>query len=150
MTQTEAQRAEKNRESFRNYYHANKDDYNARRRAKYAKDKEARKKARERAAKYRKEKPTIERELRRELNGRMVRVFSTGEVAQEMGRTPQMLRNWEKEGMVPESVFPDQHRLYTKKQKSMIIKLGETIAANGGSWSSPAVKKAVARMHTRW
>lgn len=147
---TEEQRAERNRAGVRKWYKQNREEYNAKRRAKYAEDKELREKARQRAARYREESPVIERKLYRDLNGSRVQVFSTGQVAQAMNRTPQMLRNWEKEGLIPESVFPDKHRLYTAKQRDMIIGLGETIAANKGSWSAPDVKKAIARMHARW
>lgn len=147
---TESQKAQKNREGFRRYYKQNRDEYNAKRRERYAQDKEMREKAKERAREYRAASSPVERKLTRELNGRRVQVFSTGQIAQEMNRTPQMLRNWEKEGMVPESIFPDKHRLYTAKQKRMIIGLGETIAANGGSWSAIPVKRAVAKMHKRW
>lgn len=143
-------RAEKNREGVRRWYHANKDEYNAKRRERYAANKEAREKARERAARYREENPTIERQLYREYKGKRVPVFSTGQVAQEMGRTPQMLRNWEKEGMIPDSVFPDRHRLYTAKQKGGIMNLAATIQASGGAWAHPDVKKAVAKLHKEW
>lgn len=150
MQTNEQKLAEKNRVGFRRYYNENRDEYNAKRREKYHTDKEAREKARQRSREYRAAGKPVERQLTRELSGRNVKVFSTGQIAQEMGRTPQMLRNWEKEGMVPESVFPDKHRLYTAKQKRMIMGLGETIAANGGSWSAIPVKRAVAKMHKRW
>lgn len=147
---TQQQKAEANRASFRRYYEENRDEYNARRREKYQQDKETRAKARERAREYRAANAPVERQLIREINGRQVKVFSTGQVAQEMGRTPQMLRNWEKEGLIPESTFPDKHRLYTKRQKSMIIDLGKVIAANRGSLAAIPVRRAVARMHKRW
>lgn len=150
MTATEAQKAQKNREYSRSWYTENKEEYNAKRRERYKANKEQREKARQRAARYRAENPSIERKLYRELNGKRVEVFSTGQVAEAMGRTPQMLRNWEANDLIPESVFPDKHRLYTGKQKRMIVRLGEVIADNGGSWSAPAVKKAVASMQKRW
>ena len=147
---TAEQRAEKNRASFRRYYDENRDDYNARRRDKYAQDKETREKARERAREYRASKPVVERQLTRVLNGRNVKVYSTGQIAQEMDRTPQMLRNWDKLGLIPESVFPDKHRLYTAKQKRMIIRLGEVIAENGGALAAIPVSRFVAKMKKRW
>lgn len=147
---TDAERAEKNRANVRRWYKQNKDEYNAKRRERYQADKEQREKARERAARYRAENPSIERQLYREYNGKRVPVFSTGQVAQKLGRTPQMIRNWEKEGMIPESVFPDKHRLYTQKQVDLILALAEVIAASGGSWSASEVKRAVAHMHKRW
>lgn len=150
MEKTAAQKAQQNRDYSRNWYTENKEEYNAKRRERYKANKEQREKARERAARYRAEQPDIERELFRTYKGKKMRVFSTGQVAAEMNRTPQMLRNWEKEGLIPEAIFPDHHRLYTVKQKSMILQLAETIAANNGSWTAPKVKKAVSWMHKRW
>jgi hypothetical protein len=150
MAKTAAQKAQQNREYSRSWYTENKEEYNAKRRERYKANKEQREKARERAARYRAEQPDIERELFRTYKGKKMRVFSTGQVAAEMNRTPQMLRNWEKEGLIPEAIFPDHHRLYTVKQKSMILQLAETIAANNGSWTAPKVKKAVSWMHKRW
>jgi hypothetical protein len=133
MEKTAAQKAQQNREYSRSWYTENKEEYNAKRRERYKANKEQREKARERAARYRAEQPDIERELFRTYKGKK-----------------QMLRNWEKEGLIPESIFPDHHRLYTVKQKSMILQLAETIAANNGSWTAPKVKKAVSWMHKRW
>lgn len=147
---TDEARAEKNRAGVRRWYRENKEEYNEKRRERYAANKEAREKARQRAQAYRDANPTIERQLYREYNGKRVPVFSTGQVAQEMERSPQMLRNWEKEGMIPASVFPDRHRLYTAKQKKGIIALGVVIQKSGGSWAHPDVKKAVARLHKGW
>lgn len=144
------ERAERNRKGVREWYKKNRDEYNAKRRERYAADEETRQKARERAERYRKESPKVERQLYRELNGTRVPVFSTGQIAQAMNRTPQMLRNWEREGLIPESSFPDKHRLYTAKQRDLIIELGAVIAANKGSWSAPDVKKTVAAIHKQW
>ena len=147
---TDNQRQERNRAGVRKWYGDNRDDYNALRRERYAADKEAREKARLRAAKYREESPTIERTLFRELNGKRVRVFSTGEVAAKMKRTTQMLRNWQKDVFIPESSFEGTHRVYTKKQVNLILQLDTVLRDNNGSWASPAVKKAIANVHKRW
>lgn len=146
----ETQRQERNRAGVRKWYGENREEYNALRRERYAADQEVREKARQRAAEYRKNKPTIERVLHRDLNGKRVRVYSTGQVAQAMERTPQMLRNWEKADLIPPSSFPDKHRLYTSKQLAMVVKLAEVIKENGGSWSSPKVKAKVRHIHKYW
>lgn len=148
--QTEAQRAKKNRENFRRYYDENREEYNLTRRTRYANDPEAREKAKQRSREYRQSNAPIERQLTREYNGRNVQVFSTGQIAQEMGRTPQMLRNWDKADLIPDSVFPDKHRLYTKRQKSMIIRLGQIIAENRGSLAAIPVRRYVTKMYKRW
>jgi hypothetical protein len=150
MNTSQIQTSQRAKAQHRKWYAENSEDYNALRRQRYAANKEARDKARERARRYRGEDHTIERHLTRDLNGKTVRVYSTGEVAEAMGRTPQMLRNWEAAGLIPESVFPDKHRLYTRKQMSMIVALERIIGMNNGSWSHPKVKTKVRAIHKRW
>ena len=142
--------SERAKAQHRKWYGENREDYNALRRQRYAANREARQKARERAARYRSEEHTIERTLTRELNGKTVEVFSTGQVADAMGRTPQMLRNWENANLIPTSSFPDKHRLYTKQQMRMIISLEKIIGTNKGSWSHPKVKAKVRAISKRW
>jgi hypothetical protein len=145
---------ERAKAQHRKWYDENREDYNALRRQRYATDKETRAKARDRAATYRGQvragKRSIERELTRELNGKTVRVYSTGEVAEAMGRTPQMLRNWENAELIPPSSFPDKHRLYTRSQMRMIVALESIIGANNGSWSHPKVKSKIRAIRKRW
>ena len=150
MDMSKTDTSERAKAQHRKWYDENREDYNALRRQRYKDNKEARDKARARAARYRSEKHTIERELTRELNGRTVRVYSTGEVAEAMGRTPQMLRNWENAELIPPSSFPDKHRLYTRSQMRMIVALESIIGANNGSWSHPKVKAKIRAIRKRW
>ncbi len=145
------QQAARNREGVRRWYGENRDEYNAARRKRYAESKPAREKAQKRAAEYRAEgKKPIKRKLTRELNGKTVEVFSTGQVAAMMGHTPQMIRNWERECLIPMSVFPDVHRLYTKRQARMIVTLSNTVKRNGGSLDSVPVWKYSRKMRASW
>ena len=150
MDVSQTQTSERAKAQHRKWYGDNRDDYNALRRERYAASKNAREKARLRAARYRSEDHEIERSLTRELNGKTVDVFSTGQVAEAMGRTPQMLRNWENADMIPPSSFPDKHRLYTKAQMRMIVSLESIIGYNKGSWSHPKVKAKVRTIFKRW
>lgn len=134
----------------RKWYVENREGYNELRRKRYAESKESRDKARARAARYRSEDHTIERVLTREVNGKVVEVFSTGQVAEILGRTPQMLRNWESANLIPPSTLGDKHRLYTKAQVRMLISLESTIGMNKGSWSHPKVKAKVRAISKRW
>lgn len=151
---TEIQAADRSKAGVRRWYGENRDDYNALRRARYANSKDARDKARVRAAnrrtKDRMGKIEIIRHLFRELDGKRIEVFSTGQVAELMGRTPQMLRNWENEGLIPPSVFVDTHRLYTRKQARMIITLGRVIKRNGGTWDNTETQKYIEKIKQRW
>ena len=92
----------------------------------------------------------IGRILTREVNGKEVEVFSTGQVAAILERTPQMLRNWERAGLVPPSVFPDNHRLYTKAQVRKLVSLASIIKENGGTWTSPKVRIKVRSIRKNW
>ena len=154
MNTTQTQTSDRAKAQHRKWYSENREDYNALRRQRYADSKDSRDKARERAAQYRAELQVcgrqIERVLTRELAGKTVRVYSTGEVANAMGRTPQMLRNWENANLIPPSTFDDKHRLYSKAQLRMIMSLEEIIGTNKGSWAHPKVKAKVRAIHKRW
>ncbi len=150
---TELQKAARNREGVRRWYGENRDDYNALRRERYALNKGTRDKAVERAAIYRAEREAgreIERTLTRELDGKTVVVLSTGQVAAMLDRTPQMLRNWERDGLIPASVFPDEHRLYTKRQARLLVTLLNTVRRSGGSWATMPVNRRVKHTFLAW
>jgi hypothetical protein len=132
-----------------NWYDNNREAYNELRRQRYAKNKDVRDKACQRAARYRKESPIIERKLYRVVKGKKVEVFSTGQVAEMIGRTPQVLRNWERAALIPPSIFPDKHRLYTKPQVAMLVSLAQVTSA-GHSWASPEVKTKVRKVKQSW
>jgi hypothetical protein len=132
------QKQERNLETVRKWYHNHSEEYNEARREKYAADKEARDKARERARKYRDRRRkgggVTTDPLYRYVNGKgsceygqgeRVPVWSTGQIAADIGCTPQMLRNWERKGWIPDSIFPDKHRLYTQHQYELVVKLAQ-------------------------
>lgn len=149
---TETQRQERNRVGHRRWYGENRDEYNALRRERYAENKEARAKAQQRAADYRQRgKIAIERTLIRvhPATGLEVPVFSTGQVAALLSRTPQTFRYWEQEGMIPASIFPDSHRLYTIDQVSMLVDLALAIKITGG-WQTPEVQNLVQDIFASW
>ena len=154
LTQTEA--TERSKAGVRRWYSENREDYNALRRKRYAANTdeayEAREKARQRASIYRAVQGVgfnIERNLTRKLNGKYVKVLSTGQVAKLAERSPQMLRNWEKEGLIPASVFSDTHRFYTHAQARMVATLGRVITRNGG-WDNTETKNYIENIKKRW
>lgn len=133
-TQKQQELQEKNRETVRKWYHGHSEEYNDLRRQRYAEDKEVREKARQRAREYRNRRrkgASISSDpVWRYVNGsgacdyghgRRIRVWSTGQIAEIIGATPQMLRNWERKGWIPDSIFPDKHRLYTGEQVNLIV-----------------------------
>ena len=150
LTQTEA--TERSKAGVRRWYGENREEYNALRRQRYADNKDARDKARQRASIYRAVQGvgfSITRNLTRKLNGKHVKVLSTGQVAVLAKRSPQMLRNWEKEGLIPASIFPDTHRLYTHAQARMVATLGRVITRNGG-WDNTETKNYIENIKKRW
>ena len=149
---TERQKAARNREGVRRWYGENRDEYNELRRERYAYDKGARDKATERAAIYRAERAAgrqIERKVTREYDGKTVVVLSTGQVAALLQRTPQMLRNWERDGLIPPSVFPDTHRLYTKRQARLLVTLLNSVKRSGG-WDTNVVNRRIKHTFLAW
>ena len=110
---------------MRRWYHNHADEYNAERRGKYAQDPAARERARLRAQEYRTKKPDIGRQLYREIDGKTFPVYTSGQLAQALGCSPQLLRNLEKRGTIPQAVFPTKHRLYLKHQMQLVIDFRE-------------------------
>lgn len=136
------------------WYESNRDEYNAVRRTRYGMNAEVREAARIRASNYRarcrKGNVKTGRNLTRLYRGKMVEVLSTGRVAEMLGRSPQMMRNWEIAGLIPASVFPDSHRLYTKKQARLLVTLLKHVQRNNGSWDSNAVRARIAHTRNKW
>ena len=127
---------ERNRESVRRWYRSHSEEYNTKRRDRYSKDPSIREKAQLRAKLYRDSKRNgraIERELYRTVNGSNVQVYTSGQVAEIIGRTPQMLRNWQSNGWIPQPSIPGKHRLYTDNQVDLIDEFNTTLMDAGGA-----------------
>jgi len=118
---TDEQRAAKRKAYYTKWQAENGAARNKARREAYAKDAKVRKRARESAQRYR-EKGTGPSPIRRyrEINGKTVEVFSTGGVAHKIGRSTQVLRNWEYKGWIPKPTIDAPHRLYTLQQLKYI------------------------------
>jgi len=157
---------QRNLATVRRWYHNHSDEYNELRRRKYADDKELRDKAKKRAKDYRKRRRSgvvqDSGPLYRFVNGegpcsygegKKIPVFTTGHIAQMIGSTPQMIRNWELKGWLPSSLFPDKHRLYTMTQVKLVVELSNFM--NDHYRASPkrhkeALLKVVARIKKAW
>lgn len=117
--------------SFVKWYEENSQTFNNRRRERYQADKSYREKARLRAAEYRARK----REERRQnhqvqtrfLNGVEVPVLTISEVAAELKCSPERLRYLERKNWIPETVFGEYKRLYTKAQVGLIRQIIDAI-----------------------
>lgn len=119
----------KKREAYNKWYKKNKSNFNAKRKQRYAKDKGYRVKAIQQAREHRElnPKPLASGELFRVIDGVEVRVYRIGEASEMVGRSIQVLRKWEKEGLVPESTGEGTHRVYTMKQIELLRSLANVI-----------------------
>lgn len=125
---------ERSRASNRKWYYAHRDEYNAERRRKYAKNPDIRAKARSYSRAWQarmREGSGIERKMFRTINGNVVRVYTSGEVAQKIGSSSQMLRNWERRGWIPASTFADSIRLYLPHQVKLLSQLSTRLKKPG-------------------
>lgn len=91
-------------------------DRNERRREAYASDPELREANRLRAKEWRANRAkgaAVEREVFREVNGKRVRVYSLGQIADEVGYAASTLRLLVSSGELPEPKLGGTHRYYT-------------------------------------
>lgn len=58
------------------------------------------------------------------INGKTEELFYIGTLAKRLRRTPTCIRQWEKDGVIPQTWFKDKrgNRLYTKKQIDILQK----------------------------
>ena len=109
----------KSQQRYNRWYDRNGATRNERRREAYVRDPAARKANIERARKWRKDRAkgvAISREIYKFLDGIRVRVYSTGQVADKVGVSPQTLRVWDQKDLLPKPLFPGTHRYYTRAQ----------------------------------
>lgn len=129
---------EKRRQACREYYQKNKDKerarlkeyYRLKREGKLASSKSYYEKHKEQILAYRKErrermKKWFSAEL--VLNGEKVTMYSIGEIARRLGRDPQTIRKWERDGVIPVAMFRDvkNRRMYTQEQIEAIVKIAK-------------------------
>lgn len=144
---------DKQKQNFDSWYVKNKEEYNAKRRARYASDVKYRKKAIENAENYRKVGPSVERGSKRKAyrtyKGVEVRVFKIGEVAQQIGRSAQTIRLWEEDRLIPKPVFKNTaHRLYTEHQAKLLADFAEVSRNNRNA--PQVILQASKRLRSEW
>ncbi len=114
--------ADPGKAAYRRWYAKNKAEFNKKRREKYKKDSNYREKAIANTHSYRERGPAtvMEDSLYRELNGKNIEVFRISTVGQQIGRSVQAIRQWERSGIIPKPLFDGGHRMYTKKQITLM------------------------------
>lgn len=119
---------EARKQSFNAWYEKNKEAYNESRRKKYKEDPAIREKYLTRQKSYRSKNPYASKVSVREVDGADVEVFRIGMVAKYVGRSVDVIRQWEKLGIIPTpSVVGEAHRQYTKNQIALLKELAELI-----------------------
>lgn len=113
---------------FEAWYGKNREDYNAKRRQRYAQDKGYRSRVKGYTKRYRADNPQRVRQSDGSVgvlvNGRATRGFRTGAVASRLSVTAEAIRYLEKQGYIPSPslVTSSTIRTYTKKQIRLIKK----------------------------
>lgn len=141
--------------TWNDWYSKNKDALNHSRRKAYHESPQHSSAVRGAARKYREERKNgrkIERKYTRQLDGVTVQVFGSMHVAEKLGITAQTIVTWERKGLIPKSVFPDAHRMYTAKQVKLIgalVKLFDGVPSRKRS-TLKGLPKTVKRIHDQW
>lgn len=141
----------KTQKKFSEWYKENGPERNARRRAKYRKDKEFRDAEKARVQAYRNKVSPTNQKTYRTLNGVSVEVVRIGKAAQLAGTTREIIRRYESEGLIPISTWHDEpQRLYTLAQCRLIKQLADHRRETRAPSDNPKVVKMVARIFERW
>jgi hypothetical protein len=152
MTETTAQKDEKAKRKFRNWYENNREDYNAQRRERYKQNKELRDKARENARKQRAKDAVVDTSpVLRKVKGRTIKVYRTAAAGTMIGRSPETIRTWIKNGWVPDQDDEWSHRTFTKGQIKLMQRLANVIEKYRYAPDYQArVDKVVASIAKQW
>lgn len=143
---------EKSKKKFRNWYTQNREDYNAKRREKYSQDKELREKARKNARKQRQktESPDTGPVLRT-VSGRTLKVYRVSAAGAFIGRSPETIRTWIRNGWIPDVADGWTHRTFTKGQIKLMQRLANVIEKYRYADDYQArLNKVVASIHKQW
>lgn len=114
------------RMAFNKWYSDNRDEFNEKRRQKYADNEELRQKAIENAREYRKSRKAktaaeVEPVRRCFDNGKSYMCYTVTDLSALCGVNTLTLKNWEKKDLIP---YPDSgnvHRYYTEGQKDLVL-----------------------------
>lgn len=141
----------KTQKKFSEWYEKNAEERNAKRRAKYRKDKEFRDSEKARVQAYRSKTSVGNQKTYRTLNGESVEVVRIGKAAQLAGTTREIIRRYESEGLIPISTWHDEpQRLYTLAQCKLIKKLADFRRQTRAPADHLKVVRLVARIFERW
>ncbi len=144
--------ASPSQQKFQKWYKKHRTARNEQRRQRYAEDEDFREQERERVRAYKaKNAPKGPRKTYRTLDGEDVIVVRIGQAAELAGTTPDTIRHYEAEGLIPISTWADEpQRLYTKAQCKLIKRLVDLRRKTRASASNPKVAALVVEIFDRW
>lgn len=116
---------EKARKKFGRWYDKNRDDHNAKRRAKYKDSAEVREKARANAKRTRERGPGTVSTKAVYVDGTYL--YSPSAVAEKIGRSTETLRTWKRNGWVPAHTHGRGRPMYTMAQIRLLRKLARAV-----------------------
>jgi hypothetical protein len=116
---------EKARAKFGRWYDKNREDHNAKRRAKYKASEEVREKARANAKRTRERGPGIVSTKPIRVGGEYL--YSPSAVAEKIGRSTETLRTWKRNGWVPQHTHGRGRPMYTMAQIRLLRKLARAV-----------------------
>lgn len=125
-TKKTAKKAAPKASTFKDWYSRNAENLSGARHKRYRENPEVREAAKDRAREWRENRSAgakIERKSFAVINGKQVRVFTVGEIADEVGRSPSNLRLLISKGDLPSPTLPGVHRRYTTGEVSNIKSL---------------------------
>lgn len=90
--------------------------------------------------------------ITRFVDGAEILVFRIGQVAEQIGKSVGIIRDWEKDGTIPAPSFEDTQRLYTERQVGLLKELADATAeAEGSKFKLHEIKEAMRpTIYKRW
>lgn len=114
------QAKQRQKEAFARWYAKKKTTFNAQRRQRYWTDDAVRQKAIEAARDYRARMAENRPPPTRLYKAQEVEVYTVTQMGEHVGRSADTLRKWEAKGLLPKPLFPEQSRLYTENQMTLV------------------------------
>ena len=138
-------------QDFKQWYENNKDEYNAKRRQKYAENPEVRSKAIARSQRYKGRRDSTKTYVVKVIDGKQIHMYPTGSAAKIIGVHHNTIPNWEKRGLIPEPILREHRRFYTSHQLSQMVVLKNLLERANKSEEYAVEKAALVEMiKTTW
>jgi hypothetical protein len=133
---------------YADWYEQNRAKRNKARRKRYQTDKSFRQAQLEQSRDYKRRNPTPARGSVRVVEGEEVPVYRIGALADAVGRTILTIRNWERDGLIPQPTASEtNHRVYLSHQALLVKRFSDFMTENQYTVrSDPEVQKKQASL----